>query len=628
MTIQRYDHIMRPDCPLPSGASVVAYCRDSGNEDQERSVSQQQEAIREYCAKHSLVLERIYTDTAKSGGSAETRTALNEMLSELRARFKPIRDRAKRAKQADSQPFGLVVWKSNRLSRDSIEATHIKSDLRMRSLTIVSLVNQGETGDAGLDALIESLQQYQDEKALEELSGNVKRGLAQLISIRDTDPVFRQHNPRWPTRDGRYIGIRPGAVPVGYKGERVVVGVNRRGEIREVQRIVPDPEKWEAARLAWEMRHGGAGISDIHHATRLFKYIAGYTIMFRNRLYTGDLEYSGKVYKDFVPALIPREWWEEEQANIGKRAEMRVGRRADPERHPRRVFSRHLLSGLLVCTACGVDHKMHGESIPARRGRGQWDYYICDKRKNTNTTLCSLPRISAKALEKTVIDWLMENVLTVEMLRPLAVEIARDLSAGDNQLVVRLDAAKRQLETVRRAIEHLLNMIEKGGSSALETRLRKREGEERNLHIEIAQLQRKVEASQAIVVPSDDQIKAWVDSIRAALTGNDIALIRHTLRLLVHRVEVTGKQKAVLYYAPPMPSLSELDLKGAPTYTRHYRIDLVMAKFPVYFPRRVPPKDKIIEAKRLVASGLSCRKAGKLLGVSKETVRRWINSDI
>src|SRR5688572_8202413 len=123
MSDERYLHLVRPDCPLPAGTHVVAYCRDSGHEEQDRSVSQQTQAMREYCAHHQLILERIYIDEARVSSNTERRDQLNEMLLELRHRFKMIHDRYKRERQMEKHPFGVICWKSNRLSRDSLETT-------------------------------------------------------------------------------------------------------------------------------------------------------------------------------------------------------------------------------------------------------------------------------------------------------------------------------------------------------------------------------------------------------------------------------------------------------------------------------------------------------------------------
>ncbi len=78
------------------------------------------------------------------------------MLTDLRRRFKNINDRYKREKSRRENPFGVIFWKCNRLGRDSIETTNIKTDLRLRAITIVDLVTSTNTGNAAVDALIEA----------------------------------------------------------------------------------------------------------------------------------------------------------------------------------------------------------------------------------------------------------------------------------------------------------------------------------------------------------------------------------------------------------------------------------------------------------------------------------------
>lgn len=86
---------MPSDGPLPPGARVVAYYRDSGHADQELSVAQQRRAAEPYCEQHHLVLLRAFSDEARLGGSVVGRKAFQEMIDYLhRLAPEPERGRA------------------------------------------------------------------------------------------------------------------------------------------------------------------------------------------------------------------------------------------------------------------------------------------------------------------------------------------------------------------------------------------------------------------------------------------------------------------------------------------------------------------------------------------------------
>lgn len=116
------------------------------------------------------------------------------------------------------------------------------------------------------------------------------------------------------------------------------------------------------------MRHEGAGYSEIHAATRLFKNANGYDTFFSNLIYTGDIIYGGKLYENFVPALIPHEWFEAEQTRQAENAKKHVGKKIISKLEPRRLGSSYLLSGLVFCGYVdGEEHPMHIESIPEKK---------------------------------------------------------------------------------------------------------------------------------------------------------------------------------------------------------------------------------------------------------------------
>jgi hypothetical protein len=165
----------------------------------------------------------------------------------------------------------------------------------MRGLTVTSLADDILTGHEALDPVLEELLAFKRQMDLEVIGKEARRGLHAIVQLRDDDPAFLAHNPGWePT--GRYLGIFPGRViPAGFKAERLTVGVRRDGQLRTLQSIVPDPETWERARLAWRMRVvDRASCRQIHEAARLYKKPHSYSNLFRNRLYTGVLEFGGE----------------------------------------------------------------------------------------------------------------------------------------------------------------------------------------------------------------------------------------------------------------------------------------------------------------------------------------------
>jgi len=580
-----YLHIVRQDCPLPPGTHVVIYCRDSGGEEQDRSVTQQIETAKEYCRHHNLIVDRVFVDEAKVSSNTDKRGSLQEMLHLVRGQFKTIHDRKKRAKSAEENPFGIIFWKSNRLGRDSIEATHIKTDLRLRGITLIDLVTSANTGNSAVDALIEAFQQWKDEQELDEISQNSRRGLAQLVSMRDDDPEFLRYNPGWKST-GAYLGLRPGALPKGFKAQEVQIGVYKRkkgrnvGEARIVQRMVPDPETWDRCRLAWEMRHNGSSHTEIHRATRLFKNVNGYDTFFSNPIYIGEFHFGGKVYENFVEPMISREWFEQEQREREERQKKQQGLKMMAALEPRRVGSDYLLSGLVYCGFVdGEEHPMHIESIPGKPGkRGTYTFFICATKKNSRNTACQAGRVSLKALDQSVTECLLSHILTVENLRPLARNIAESLQQRSDDAGTRIEAIEDKLAEVQKSLQNILDALENMGyAKHLQQRYDERKREEEELLTELHTLQALRVTPEIIQEISDHELAGWIEHMRAALEGEDRSAARRIIQQFVAKI-VIKEGTGTIFYSFPFPerlymsSVQHLDLRRFELLTSTVRL--------------------------------------------------------
>ena len=80
------------DCPLPPGSRVAGYFRDSGGDEQERSVDQQRCVAGEYREQHHMVLVRIFADEARPGGTIVGRDRFDDLIH-YRRQYAPSGDR-------------------------------------------------------------------------------------------------------------------------------------------------------------------------------------------------------------------------------------------------------------------------------------------------------------------------------------------------------------------------------------------------------------------------------------------------------------------------------------------------------------------------------------------------------
>jgi len=301
---------MGNDSPFKPGDSVAAYLRDSGGDDQDQSVAQQEHEVRAWCARNRLTLARIFKDEAKSGSTTVGRDDFWRMIQYF---------------HNGAGERGVVIWRTNRFGRNINDSQYHKADLRRRGFLVHSLKDNIPEGSAG--QLIEFALDWKDQVFIEQLSEDVKRGLREL---------------------GQGYGFVPGPPPRGFKRERVLIGRRRDGSEHVGHRWIPDPVMVPLVQRAFAMRARGDTIPQIITATGLYKTDGSFTTFFTNRLYLGELVFADITISDYCEPIVDQRTWDEAQ---------RVGvSRSHPRsdlHHPRRIVSPFLLSGLLHCQECG-----------------------------------------------------------------------------------------------------------------------------------------------------------------------------------------------------------------------------------------------------------------------------------
>ena len=363
--------------PFPPGSQICAYLRDSGGSDQDLSIDQQEGELRAWCKENNLVITQVFKDVAAPGSSTVTREAFLEMIRYFRSPQRLER--------------GIIVWKYSRFARDIDDAQYYKADLRRRGFEIYSIKDPVPEGSTG--RFFEAALDWMNQKFLEDLSADVKRGLHHLV---------------------REYGAMPGTPPIGFVRQSETIGVRRDGRPHMISRWIPseDPELRDRILDAWKSRAAGAYLNDIHKKVSLFATINGYTTFFRNSLYKGELRYGDQVFPNYCDPFVDAETWDAVQEINRMSKAIRVEKGVDSPDHPRRLSSPYLFSGLAHCVRCGA-LLVGGSSQNEKESKRRY-YYQCGNANRQRT--CDLAKIPKEIFEDAVLATLADYILDPDVI--------------------------------------------------------------------------------------------------------------------------------------------------------------------------------------------------------------------
>ena len=514
---------MRTNTPFSPGTRVVAYLRDSGGEDQELSVDQQENSIRSWCADNSLALTRVYTDAAAPGSSTVGRAAFQAMISHFH--------------DPDCADRGVVIWKYNRFARDIDDAQFYKADLRRRGYVIHSL---NDSIPDGLDGrFMEAAIDWMNTRYLEDLRADIIRGQHHLVE---------------------QYGALGGTPPRGFMRQPVQIGLRRDGRPHLVHRWVPDPEWIDRIRLAWAMRAEGKSYREINNLTRIYKSTAQYRAFFENQLYIGRLIFAERVIENYCDPIVDPDTWKAVQKMNTHNSQFEHLSGDNPN-HPRRAASSFILSGLVRCAECGS--LMDGE-VTTGKGK-RYGYYRCADQHRTGE--CKAAKIPKWALEAAVIQNLVDHILQEDNLKMLLANYENDQDQVRNQLKTQRDILAGELLTTKRKINNLAEVLSEDGlkSRALVEKMRQLEKDELRLIGEIEGLRDPENESPAPTITAT--VQSGQTMIDQLLASHDDAETKRVMAGLIDHIDAKkdGKKliRGVIYYF--FPSSGATAAKFMPT---------------------------------------------------------------
>jgi len=413
-----------------NNTNAICYYRYSSDAQRDCSIEQQQKEAHKFCKAHGLHIVGEYADRAISGTRID-RPALQQML-----------DEAKRLR-----PAYLILWKTDRLSRDRLDSAIAKGRLREYGVKI-EYVAESLPEDEAERALIEGIEEALAEHFIIQHSKNVSRGLT--------------YNAEKALYNGHKI--------LGYIGKP-----NQRYEI--------DPETAPIIQRAFESYAMGKPMKVI--ADELNK--AGYKTVrdkaftekslwhtLRNRSYIGEYKWGDIIVEDGFPQIVNIELFDKVQDLMAK------------NKHGGRGAARKLkcnllegvdfwLTGKLFCGECGAS--LSGMSGTSSNNGQTYYYYTCNNHKKhlcnmKNVRKNDIERIVAHILEECINDPSMRHIIADRVYDYYMREFGSD-DSYEKTILANIKDVELKLNNILKAIEMgIINETTQSRMQELEERKR------------------------------------------------------------------------------------------------------------------------------------------------------------
>ncbi len=347
--------------------------------------------------------------------------------------------------ESGKAPFeSILVWKSDRLFRNTFTAATFREMLRRKGIKLISITEPQSDGPYNM------------------LINSVLDALAEIYSLQLAENTLRGQKET--ARRGYVAGGRP---PYGFKDKRVLVEGSEK-TVREAE-----PEATEVVRYIFEAVGGGISHAEVARTlekrnipspsgNKEWKVNSIHYILYHNQpAYLGKLIFNrednsreGVKYKDASewivvdnawPAIITQEM--ADKVNLLRRKN-KMGRKPVNGDEP------YLLSGLVKCGICGSP--MHGSKASNRARKAVLRYYRC------NGSDCSGKQIRKETLENLIIEDILKNYLTPAMVKDMWTSCQRQLEKDAKNNAKRLKTLASGIAALEKKRDNLLAAIENG----------------------------------------------------------------------------------------------------------------------------------------------------------------------
>lgn len=331
-------------------SNAICYYRYSSDAQRDCSIEQQRSEAMKYCKNKGYTIIREYEDRAITGTTDE-RPGYQRMLNEVKS----------------LKPGYLILWKTDRLSRDRYDAVIAKKLMRDNGV-IIEYVAEQMPEDEAERVLIEGIEEAIAEHFIIQHRKNVMRGLKSNAEL----CLYNGH---------KILGY------TGKANEKYVVDESTAPIVRKIFSDYISGKKMRE--ISNELNEMGCKTSH----NKDFTEKALWHIL-HNRAYIGEYHYGEYVIQGGMPAIITEHEFEEAQLIMANSKRGNRGRKIKSEDDVD-----FWLTGKLTCGICGCSYS--GTGGTSKTGKKHY-YYTCSTHKN-NAKKCGKKNIRKELLEESVL---------------------------------------------------------------------------------------------------------------------------------------------------------------------------------------------------------------------------------
>jgi site-specific DNA recombinase len=264
-------------------------------------------------------------------------------------------------------------------------------------------------------------------------------------------------------------------------------------------------------------------------AGRPWSYKSVLTVL-RNRTYLGEVHFRGEWHASTHPPLVDHAVFEAAQTTLHDRGSDHAKRAVNG--------SDYLLSGLVVCAACG--QRFSGTRATGRNST--YRYYTCGGRQRYGRSTCNADRLPADALDAAVVDQLLAVFADGKLFARAGAREAQRSGSRQRRVEAERASLDAELKKIEDSIDRYLQAFEAGTLPEAACAHRIRGLREQSIALGRHRDELDEVFDSPAVPPTPGELSELASRVREAVETGAPAIVKELLRTLIHEIRVESRR--------------------------------------------------------------------------------------